>query len=77
MPMPNQYLGGTAVSPAGVDLGFGGDLLGRQVKDEAEETRRKRMLEEQQRRMGPAAGQMSPATMLLFGGGTLGRMPIR
>ncbi len=56
-----KNLTGVAVpmSPAGAALGLG-DMLGQQVTDETEETRRKRMLAQQQ--------QMSPATASLLGG---------
>ncbi len=55
-----------SLSPASTDLGLGG-LLTDQVAGETEEQRKRRMLEEQQRKlMGPAG---SPATLALFGGG--------
>lgn len=76
--MPNNMSLG--MSPAATDLGLG-DMLGQQVKDETEEQRKKRLLDQQQRSlMGPAAnmlglggsGNVSGSAALGFGGGILG-----
>jgi hypothetical protein len=48
---------GTGISAAGQALGFGGDLLSQQVKDETDEERKRRMQQQ----------QFSPAGQALLG----------
>jgi hypothetical protein len=66
--MPTNLTGVPSMSPAASQLGLG-TMLGQQVKDETEEQRRKRLLEQQ---LG-ARTTASPAMAQLFGLGGLGR----
>ena len=50
------------------DLGLG-DQLGRQVTDETEEMRKKRMLEQQQKQQLGPAGSMAITSLFGMGGG--------
>lgn len=76
MPLPANPM----MSAAATDLGLG-DMLRDQVGEETEETRKKRMLEQQQRSLMGSGG--SPAASMLYpngygaaalGGGILGKL---
>jgi len=56
----------SVLSPAAVDLGFGGDALAQETAETAEELRKKRMLEMQQ------AGGFGAAAQSLLGGSRAG-----
>lgn len=55
-------------SPASTDLGLGMDLQ-RQVKDETDEERRKRMMEQQASKLSPGASSLLGPGMGLAGAG--------
>jgi hypothetical protein len=54
-------------------LGFGGDVLSNQVKDETEEERKKRLQRQQQmQKLSPAAAALGLGSAGMFGGGKMG-----
>lgn len=66
MPLPASSL-----SPASIALGLG-DMLGEQVAEETEETRKKRMLEMKQQQMAGPTGSMAVTSLFGMNGGMPG-----
>lgn len=61
----------SSLSPASIALGLG-DMLGQQVADESEETRKKRMAEMQQKQMAGPASSMAVTSLFGMNGGMPG-----